>query len=334
MNDVVLAMYSDRLFMAAVGVYVLAMVLHAAEYAALRAARAGDGAPAHGRRRRRRRSDDDGSRSAGSDGDGRRRTCPTPVPLDAAADPADRLGAVGGEPRRARGAAAARVDRAAAGWPTGPLAAGQHVRVHLRDLPRRGGDLAGRAAPLPGAAGRRRCSCCCRSWSCCSWPARCSTPQAAPVMPALQSYWLVVHVTTIAVSSGLLLVPGVASLLFLLRRSGRRGGSGRAAAVGRRPWTGWPTAPRSSRSRCTPSASSPARSGRRRRGAGSGAGTPRRPSRSSPGSSTPPTCTPARPRAGAAAGRRGSTSPGFAVVLFNLFFINMVVAGLHSYAGV
>ena len=38
MNDVVLAIYSDRLFMAAVGVYVLAMVLHAAEYATLRAA--------------------------------------------------------------------------------------------------------------------------------------------------------------------------------------------------------------------------------------------------------------------------------------------------------
>lgn len=43
---------------------------------------------------------------------------------------------------------------------------------------------------------------------------------AAPVMPALQSYWLVIHVTTITISSGLLLVPGVASLLFLLRRSG------------------------------------------------------------------------------------------------------------------
>ena len=32
-------------------------------------------------------------------------------------------------------------------------------------------------------------------------------------------------------------------------------------------------------------------------------------------------------------GRRGSTSAGFAAVIFNLFFINMVVAGLHSYAG-
>jgi cytochrome c-type biogenesis protein CcsB len=45
--------------------------------------------------------------------------------------------------------------------------------------------------------------------------------QAAPVMPALKSYWLVIHVTTISISSGLLLVPGVASLLFLLRRSGK-----------------------------------------------------------------------------------------------------------------
>jgi cytochrome c-type biogenesis protein CcsB len=47
---------------------------------------------------------------------------------------------------------------------------------------------------------------------------------AQPVMPALQSYWLVIHVTTITISSGLLLVPGVASLLFLLRRSGRLAG--------------------------------------------------------------------------------------------------------------
>lgn len=45
--------------------------------------------------------------------------------------------------------------------------------------------------------------------------------QAAPVVPALQSYWLIVHVTTITLGSSLLLVPGVASLLFLMRRSGR-----------------------------------------------------------------------------------------------------------------
>lgn len=40
---------------------------------------------------------------------------------------------------------------------------------------------------------------------------------AGPVMPALKSYWLPVHVTAIATSSGLLLVSGMASLLFLLR---------------------------------------------------------------------------------------------------------------------
>ncbi|WP_031467450.1 c-type cytochrome biogenesis protein CcsB [Sciscionella sediminilitoris] len=40
---------------------------------------------------------------------------------------------------------------------------------------------------------------------------------AAPVMPALQSYWLVIHVTIISASTGLLLVPGVASLMYLLR---------------------------------------------------------------------------------------------------------------------
>ncbi|MGI5125911.1 c-type cytochrome biogenesis protein CcsB [Pseudonocardia sp. CA-107938] len=40
---------------------------------------------------------------------------------------------------------------------------------------------------------------------------------AGPVMPALKSYWLPVHVTAIALSSGLLLVSGMASVLFLLR---------------------------------------------------------------------------------------------------------------------
>ncbi|MFJ6670933.1 c-type cytochrome biogenesis protein CcsB [Actinosynnema sp. NPDC091369] len=44
---------------------------------------------------------------------------------------------------------------------------------------------------------------------------------AAPVQPALQSYWLVVHVSVISVSSGVLLVPGVASVLYLLKTSGR-----------------------------------------------------------------------------------------------------------------
>lgn len=40
---------------------------------------------------------------------------------------------------------------------------------------------------------------------------------AAPVQPALQSYWLVIHVAAIVVGSGIFLVPGVASVMYLMR---------------------------------------------------------------------------------------------------------------------
>ncbi|MCZ4278275.1 MULTISPECIES: c-type cytochrome biogenesis protein CcsB [Nocardiaceae] len=40
---------------------------------------------------------------------------------------------------------------------------------------------------------------------------------AAPVVPALQSYWLPVHVSIISLGSGVFLISGVASTLFLLR---------------------------------------------------------------------------------------------------------------------
>jgi cytochrome c-type biogenesis protein CcsB len=40
---------------------------------------------------------------------------------------------------------------------------------------------------------------------------------AAPVMPALRSYWLAIHVTAASISGGMFLVAGVASALFLLR---------------------------------------------------------------------------------------------------------------------
>ncbi|TDH55138.1 c-type cytochrome biogenesis protein CcsB [Mycobacterium eburneum] len=42
---------------------------------------------------------------------------------------------------------------------------------------------------------------------------------AAPVMPALQSYWLPIHVSVVSLGSGVFLVAGVASLLFLLKTS-------------------------------------------------------------------------------------------------------------------
>jgi cytochrome c-type biogenesis protein CcsB len=45
---------------------------------------------------------------------------------------------------------------------------------------------------------------------------------AAPVQPALQSYWLVIHVSVISTSTGMLLVPGVASLLYLVKAANDR----------------------------------------------------------------------------------------------------------------
>ena len=41
--------------------------------------------------------------------------------------------------------------------------------------------------------------------------------QAAPVVPALKSYWLAIHVSIISISSGVLLVSGVASILYLVK---------------------------------------------------------------------------------------------------------------------
>ncbi|WP_439661999.1 c-type cytochrome biogenesis protein CcsB [Lentzea sp. HUAS TT2] len=43
--------------------------------------------------------------------------------------------------------------------------------------------------------------------------------EAAPVQPALRSYWLVIHVSVISISSGVLLIPGVTSILYLLKDS-------------------------------------------------------------------------------------------------------------------
>lgn len=76
---------------------------------------------------------------------------------------------------------------------------------------------------------------------------------AAPVMPALQSYWLPIHVSVVSLGSGVFLVAGVASILFLVRTSrlGEPTGEGALAGMVRRlpmpkPWTESPTGPRSS----------------------------------------------------------------------------------------
>jgi cytochrome c-type biogenesis protein CcsB len=46
--------------------------------------------------------------------------------------------------------------------------------------------------------------------------------QAEPVQPALQSYWLVIHVTVVSTACGVLLVPGVASVLYLIKGAHER----------------------------------------------------------------------------------------------------------------
>jgi cytochrome c-type biogenesis protein CcsB len=196
------ALYSDRLFMAAVSVYVLAMVLHGAEYAVQKSAKAalvGAGGPA-----------------VDAEPDEPRPPAPT------GRSRAERFGRMGvslvvlGAVLHAasivlRGLAAER-------WPLGNmyeftsaicLAAIVAWLVMLRRSP--AARPVGLFVLLPvvillflgGTV---------------------LYAPAAPVMPALQSYWLVVHVTTISIASGLLMVPGVASLLFLLRRSGRLAG--------------------------------------------------------------------------------------------------------------
>ncbi|WP_067653727.1 c-type cytochrome biogenesis protein CcsB [Nocardia harenae] len=47
---------------------------------------------------------------------------------------------------------------------------------------------------------------------------------AAPVVPALRSFWLPIHVTIVSIGSGVFLVSGIASLLFLFRLRQPEGG--------------------------------------------------------------------------------------------------------------
>ena len=300
-----LALYSDRLFMAAVGVYVLSMLLHGGEYALLRSARpvlVGAGSE----------PGDDPEPDAGprSRPDRFGRMGVALLVLGAGLQ----LGSI-----VARGLAAGR-------WPLGNmyeftsaicLAAVVAWLIVLRRWA--GARPAGLFLLLPVVvllflAGTVLYA------------------QAAPVMPALQSYWLVVHVTTVALASGLFFVPGVASLLYLLRRSGRLdvfaerlpsadsldrlayrttiiafplytfaviAGAIWAEAAWGRFW-GWDPKETVAFVAWVVYAA----------------------------------YLHARATAGWRTGRAAWINvAGFAAIIFNLFFINMVVAGLHSYAG-
>jgi len=328
----VLALYSDRLFMAAVGVYVLAMVLHAAEYAIARTARVpalvGAGPPAD-------------------------------VASDLSADPpptgrtlADRLGgaAVNLVVVAALLQLAAVVTRGLATdrWPLGNmyeftsvfcLAAVVTWLVVLRTSIRRG------AAAPRGARGGRLVA------------GSVAAPglrvvglfvllpvvillflagtvlyaRAAPVVPALRSYWLVVHVTTITTSSGLLVVPGVASLLYLLRTSREGSLTERlptAAALDRLAYRVTIVAfPLYTFGVIAGAVWAEAAWGRFW-------GWDPKETVAFVAWVVYAAYLHARATAGWRSGRAAWINvAGLAVVLFNLFFINMVVAGLHSYAG-
>ncbi|HYS35335.1 MAG TPA: c-type cytochrome biogenesis protein CcsB [Pseudonocardiaceae bacterium] len=162
--------------------------------------------------------------------------------------------------------------------------------------------------------------------------------QADPVQPALQSYWLVVHVTVVSTACGVLLVPGVASVLYLIRGAYDRNPTRFARLAPKLPTTatldrlayrttifGFPLFTfgvicgaiwaESAWGRCW--------------------------------GWDPKETTAfvawvvyaAYLHSRATAGWRGNRAAainilGFAVLIFNLFFINLVTTGLHSYAGV
>jgi cytochrome c-type biogenesis protein CcsB len=310
-NDVinpVFALYSDRLFMAAVGVYVLAMVLHAVEYAVARSTRTpalvGAGA------------------AAGVEPGA---TPPPDVPTGRGR--ADRLGGaavnlvvLGALLQLAsvvtRGLA---VDR----WPLGNmyeftsvfcLAA---VLTWLVVLRRNAGlRVVGLFVLLPVVillflAGTVLYA------------------RAAPVVPALRSYWLIVHVTTITTSSGLFIVPGVASLLFLLRQAGVAADRlPAAAALDRLAYRTTIVAfPLYTFGVIAGAIWAEAAWGRFW-------GWDPKETVAFVAWVVYAAYLHARATAGWRSGRAAWINvAGLAVVLFNLFFINMVVAGLHSYAG-
>ena len=47
--------------------------------------------------------------------------------------------------------------------------------------------------------------------------------ETAPVVPALKSYWLIIHVSTVAIGAGIGMMSGLASLMYLVRRAHPKG---------------------------------------------------------------------------------------------------------------
>ncbi|TWF78124.1 cytochrome c-type biogenesis protein CcsB [Pseudonocardia hierapolitana] len=156
---------------------------------------------------------------------------------------------------------------------------------------------------------------------------------AGPVVPPLRSYWMSIHVSTISVSSGLLIVSGVVSLLFLLRRSGWLAAVAEklpaADALDRLAYRVTIVAfPLFTFAIITGAIWAEAAWGRFW-------GWDPKETVAFVSWVIYAAYLHARATAGWRTGRAAWVNvAGFATIIFNLFFINMVVAGLHSYAGV
>ncbi len=213
-----LATYSDWLYTTAAAIYVRRADLHAG-----RAGLRRQGPARHRARRACRRAS---SPAAGG---------PPAEEVQAAqreAGRAERIGRMGVVAARARRAAAAVGDRAARAR-RAPRAVGQHVRV------RHGGHASStvvawivRDGEVPGPPPHRLRAAARRDPDVHRRHAAVHRPPR-PVQPALQSYWLVIHVSAAIVGSGVFLVPGVASVLYLFR-VGQRQEPGRGSP-GSRP---------------------------------------------------------------------------------------------------
>ena len=165
--------------------------------------------------------------------------------------------------------------------------------------------------------------------------------ESAQLVPALKSVWLLIHVTAAIIASGIFTIGFCQSICYLVQERRERVPAAERvtvvhgpAAAGRRAG---PVGVQDARLRLPDldlRGDRRAPSGRRTRGAATGAGTRRRPGRSSPGWSTRATCTPG-PRPGWK-GRRAAylAGLGYATFLFNYLVVNIWLVGFHSYAGV
>lgn len=161
---------------------------------------------------------------------------------------------------------------------------------------------------------------------------------AAPVVPALNSYWKWIHVSTVAISSSVLMVSGAASVLYLVRRRAEsRGENAGGGLVDRLPSLA--TLDRIAYRTAIiafPLFTFAVIAGALWAEVAWGRYWGWDPKET--GAFITWVVYASYLHARSTAGWRGARSAwisviGFATIIFNLFFINMVISGLHSYAG-